>query len=44
MFRFTAERLTSFFRTLEISDLSDWLPLVTLSHFVTLVSTYYTEG
>jgi DNA excision repair protein ERCC-2 len=41
--RFTAERLSSLIRTLEISDLTDFSPLVTVSHFATLVSTY-TKG
>nr|CAG4641470.1 EOG090X01B4 [Eurycercus lamellatus] len=41
--RFTAERLASLIRTLEISDLTDFSPLVTVSHFATLVSTY-TKG
>jgi len=40
MFSFASERLTSLFRTLKIPDLEVMLPLVTLSHFVTLVSTY----
>ncbi len=43
MFRFAAERLSSLIRTLEISDLTDFSPLVTVSHFATLVSTY-TKG
>nr|CAG4647676.1 EOG090X01B4 [Moina brachiata]SVE92856.1 EOG090X01B4 [Moina brachiata] len=38
--RFCAERLASLIRTLEISDLTDFSPLVTVSHFATLVSTY----
>ncbi|KAK4020853.1 hypothetical protein OUZ56_002797 [Daphnia magna] len=41
--RFSAERLASLIRTLEISDLTDFSPLVTVSHFATLVSTY-TKG
>ncbi len=41
--RFTAERLASLIRTLEISDLTDFSPLVSVSHFATLVSTY-TKG
>lgn len=41
--RFTAERLASLIRTLEISDLTDFSPLVTVSQFATLVSTY-TKG
>nr|CAG4649948.1 EOG090X01B4 [Sida crystallina] len=41
--RFAAERLSSLIRTLEISDLTDFSPLVVVSHFATLVSTY-TKG
>ncbi|OXA59642.1 general transcription and DNA repair factor IIH helicase subunit XPD [Folsomia candida] len=41
--RFCAERLASLIKTLEISDLSDFSPLVLISHFATLVSTY-TKG
>nr|CAG4640640.1 EOG090X01B4 [Eulimnadia texana] len=41
--RFTAERLSSLIKTLEISDLTDFSPLVVLSHFATLVATY-TKG
>nr|CAG4642311.1 EOG090X01B4 [Evadne anonyx] len=41
--RFAAERLSSLIRTLEISDLTDFSPLVTVSQFATLVSTY-TKG
>ncbi len=40
-FSFVFERLASLLRTLKISDLLEvMLPLVTLSHFVNLVSTY----
>nr|CAG4651600.1 EOG090X01B4 [Triops cancriformis] len=41
--RFTAERLASLIRALELTDIVDFSPLVTLSHFATLVSTY-TKG
>nr|CAG4643731.1 EOG090X01B4 [Lepidurus arcticus] len=41
--RFTAERLASLVRTLELTDIVDFAPLVSLSHFATLVSTY-TKG
>lgn len=40
---FAAERLSSLIRTLEIADLTDFSPLVVVSHFATLVSTY-TKG
>lgn len=43
LYRFTAERLSSLIKTLEIADLSDFSPLVLISHFATLVSTY-TKG
>lgn len=38
--RFAAERLRSLIRTLEISDITDFSSLVTISNFYTLVSTY----
>jgi len=38
--RFCAERLTSMIRTLELTDMADIGPLVLVSHFATLVSTY----
>ncbi|XP_037072582.1 general transcription and DNA repair factor IIH helicase subunit XPD-like [Pollicipes pollicipes] len=38
--RFCAERLTSMIRTLELTDMADLSPLVLVSHFATLVSTY----
>ncbi|KAF0296353.1 General transcription and DNA repair factor IIH helicase subunit XPD [Amphibalanus amphitrite] len=41
--RFCAERLTSMIRTLELTDMADLSPLVLVSHFATLVSTY-TKG
>ncbi len=41
--RFCAERLSSLIRTLEICDLSDFSPLIMISQFATLVSTY-TKG
>lgn len=41
--RFCAERLSSLLRTLEISDLTDFGPLVLMAHLATLVSTY-TKG
>ena len=41
--RFAAERLSSLIRTLEIADLTDFSPLIVVSHFATLVSTY-TKG
>lgn len=41
--RFCAERLSSLLRTLEISEVSDYSPLVVVSHLATLVSTY-TKG
>lgn len=41
--RFCAERLSSLLRTLEISDLTDFSPLVLITHLATLVSTY-TKG
>ena len=41
--RFCAERLTSLLRTLEITDLTDFSPLISITHFATLVSTY-TKG
>lgn len=41
--RFCAERLSSLLRTLEISEVSDFSPLVVVTHLATLVSTY-TKG
>ncbi|CAG7833873.1 unnamed protein product [Allacma fusca] len=41
--RFCAERLASLIKTLELADLSDFTPLVMITHFATLVSTY-TKG
>lgn len=41
--RFCAERLGSLLRTLEISDLTDFSPLILVTHLATLVSTY-TKG
>lgn len=41
--RFCAERLSSLLRTLEISEVSDFSPLVVITHLATLVSTY-TKG
>ncbi|ODM91164.1 TFIIH basal transcription factor complex helicase XPD subunit [Orchesella cincta] len=41
--RFCAERLASLIKTLEIADVSDFSPLVLISNFATLVSTY-TKG
>ncbi|XP_022909302.1 general transcription and DNA repair factor IIH helicase subunit XPD [Onthophagus taurus] len=41
--KFCAERLASLLRTLEISDLTDFSPLVLITHLATLVSTY-TKG
>merc|ERR1719309_257289 len=41
--RFAAERLASLLRTLEISHTADFSPLVAMTHFATLVSTY-TKG
>ncbi|CDW57263.1 TFIIH basal transcription factor complex [Trichuris trichiura] len=38
--RFCAERLSSLLRTLELADTSEFWPLILLSHFATLVSTY----
>lgn len=38
--RFCAERLASLLRTLEISDLTDFSPIVLITHLATLVSTY----
>lgn len=38
--RFCAERLTSLLRTLEITDLTDFSPLILITHLATLVSTY----
>ena len=38
--RFTAERLSSLIKTLELSDLEDFSSLQKVSHFATLVSTY----
>ncbi|XP_046401434.1 general transcription and DNA repair factor IIH helicase subunit XPD [Ischnura elegans] len=41
--RFCAERLASLLRTLEIADLTDFSPIVLITHLATLVSTY-TKG
>lgn len=41
--RFCHERLTSLLKTLEISDLTDFSPLVLVTHLATLVATY-TKG
>lgn len=41
--RFCHERLASLLRTLEISDLTDFSPLILITHLATLVSTY-TKG
>ncbi|XP_049775274.1 general transcription and DNA repair factor IIH helicase subunit XPD [Schistocerca cancellata] len=41
--RFCHERLTSLLKTLEISDLTDFSPLVLITHLATLVATY-TKG
>lgn len=41
--KFCAERLSSLLKTLEISDLADFSPLVLITHLATLVSTY-TKG
>jgi len=38
--RFCAERLASLIKTLEITDLADFSPLVLITNFATLVSTY----
>lgn len=38
--RFAGERLRSLIRTLEISDITDFTPLMIISNFYTLVSTY----
>ncbi|CAH1183140.1 unnamed protein product [Phaedon cochleariae] len=40
--RFCAERLASLLKTLEISDLTDFSPLILITHLATLVSTYTT--
>ncbi|XP_066589764.1 general transcription and DNA repair factor IIH helicase subunit XPD isoform X1 [Prorops nasuta] len=41
--RFCAERLASLLRTIEITDLTDFSPLILVTHLATLVSTY-TKG
>ncbi|XP_043252831.1 general transcription and DNA repair factor IIH helicase subunit XPD [Colletes gigas] len=41
--RFCAERLASLLRTMEISDLTDFSPIILVTHLATLVSTY-TKG
>ncbi|PNF15641.1 TFIIH basal transcription factor complex helicase XPD subunit [Cryptotermes secundus] len=41
--RFCHERLASLLRTLEIADLTDFSPLILITHLATLVSTY-TKG
>jgi len=38
--RFCTERLSSLLRTLEISEIIDFSPLITVAQFATLVSTY----
>ncbi|KAF2350788.1 DNA helicase (DNA repair) Rad3 type [Trinorchestia longiramus] len=38
--RFCSERLSSMVRTLELTDLGDISPLVSVAHFATLVATY----
>ncbi|XP_029427564.1 general transcription and DNA repair factor IIH helicase subunit XPD isoform X3 [Rhinatrema bivittatum] len=38
--RFSAERLRSLLRTLEIADIADFSPVTLISNFATLVSTY----
>ncbi|CAG9836890.1 unnamed protein product [Diabrotica balteata] len=42
-FKFCAERLASLLRTLEIADLTDFSPIILITHVATLVSTY-TKG
>ncbi|XP_030765568.1 general transcription and DNA repair factor IIH helicase subunit XPD [Sitophilus oryzae] len=41
--RFCAERLASLLRTLEITDMTDFSPIILITHLATLVSTY-TKG
>lgn len=41
--RFCAERLASLLRTMEIGDLTDFSPLILVTHLATLVATY-TKG
>ncbi|KAG8234636.1 hypothetical protein J437_LFUL014212 [Ladona fulva] len=41
--RFCAERLSSLLKTLEIADLTDFSPIILITHLATLVSTY-TKG
>ncbi|KAL3275707.1 hypothetical protein HHI36_020456 [Cryptolaemus montrouzieri] len=41
--RFCAERLASLLKTLEISDMTDFSPIILITHLATLVSTY-TKG
>lgn len=43
LLRFCAERLGSFLRTMEITDLTDFSPIILVTHLATLVSTY-TKG
>uniref|UniRef100_A0A1Y1MAL3 DNA 5'-3' helicase n=1 Tax=Photinus pyralis TaxID=7054 RepID=A0A1Y1MAL3_PHOPY len=38
--KFCAERLASLLRTLEIADMTDFSPLILITHLATLVSTY----
>lgn len=38
--RFCAERLASLLRTMEMTDLTDFSPLILVTHLATLVSTY----
>lgn len=38
--RFCAERLASLLRTLEISDVTNFSPIILITHLATLVSTY----
>lgn len=41
--QFCAERLSSLLRTMEITDMTDFSPLILITHLATLVSTY-TKG
>lgn len=38
--RFCAQRLASLLRTMEITDLTDFSPIILVTHLATLVSTY----
>lgn len=40
--RFCAERLSSLLRTMEITDMTDFSPLILITHLATLVSSYTT--